>query len=371
MPLVLVDLLSYTGTKGGMESYTRELYRAIGAAGSEFTFVGIASTEGYRLDHSWFPGDVLDSGTSGENRFRWAWGELVEVSRWARRLDAQLIHSPATLGPMRSRVPTILTMHDMLYFSHPEYMSTPLYTLPVRWMEKRAAANASRIIAISDWTATQITKYLHVAPDRLQVVLSAGMPVTTAPERPLERATDLILAIGNRRPHKNFEGLVRALALVDASVRPRLVITGSRGDDPLRPIVERLGLEPWVTLREWVPDDELETLRCEATALAMPSFDEGFGLPVLDAMAVGLPVIISDIPVFREIAGDAAIYFDPKDDAAIAKAIAQVVADPAVGELLAERGYAQAAKFSWADVASGTLDAFRTAIANPRRSRVV
>ena len=113
MTLVLVDLLSYTGSKGGMETYTRELYAAVAAAPAEFTFVGLASTEGFRLDHSWFPGEVIDSGISGEHRFLWAWGELFAVSRWAKRLRVDLIHSPATLGPARSHVPTVLTIHDM------------------------------------------------------------------------------------------------------------------------------------------------------------------------------------------------------------------------------------------------------------------
>lgn len=365
MPLVLVDLLSYTGSKGGMETYARELYSALKAAPAEFTFVGLASSEGYRLDHSWFPGQVIDSGISGEHRYRWAWGELFAVARWAKRLKVDLIHSPATLGPMRSRVPVVLTIHDMLYFSHPQYMTTPIYTEPVKWMERLASRNASWVLTDSQVSADEIVRYLGYPRDRLQVVHLAGTPlsgsVSTVARRP-----DLIVAMGNRRPHKNFDGLVRALAAVEESTRPQLVITGSRGDDPLRPLVDELGLGPWVQLRGWISADELESLAATATALAVPAFAEGFGLPILEAMGSGIPVLISDLPVFREVAGDAAVYFDPADDESIARAIARVVSDPELQRSLHEAGLRRAAEFSWSTAASQTLDGFRSALARPR-----
>lgn len=366
MPLVLVDLLSYTGTKGGMETYARELYRAIGEDPGEFTFVGLASREGYQLDLSWFPGEVIDSGISGENRVQWAIGELFTVNRWAKKLGADLIHGPATLGPARTRIPVVLTMHDMLYFSHPEFMSTPLFTEPVKWMEKVASRNASWVVTDSETSASEIVKYLGFPRERLQVVLLAGASMPT-PVAHHDRRGDLIIAMGNRRPHKNFDNLVRALAEVDPAVRPTLTITGSRGDDPLRPIVAELGLEEWVDLRSWVSQEELEELYGTASALAVPSFAEGFGLPILEAMGAGLPVMISDLPVFREVAGDSAVYFDPSDPSSIARAITRVVSEPGLREKLERSGAEQAALFSWPATAGQTLDAFRSALANPRR----
>lgn len=366
MPLVLVDMLSYTGSKGGMETYARELYTALKAAPEEFTFVGLASSEGFRLGHTWFPGEVIDSGISGEHRYRWAWGELFAVSRWAKRLGADLIHSPATLGPMRSSMPTVLTIHDMLYFSHPEYMTTPLYTEPVKWMERLASRNASWVLTDSRVSADEIVKYLNYPRERLQVVHLAGTPMSVAASAQARR-DDLILAMGNRRPHKNFEGLVRALALVDESVRPTLVVTGSRGDDPLRPIVDDLGLGDWVDLRGWISTEDLDALSASATAIAVPAFAEGFGLPILEAMGAGLPVMISDLPVFREVAGEAAEYFDPADPASIARAITRLVTDPALRTRLHDVGLARAAEFSWQRVAAETLAGFRSALASPRK----
>ena len=173
MPRVLVDLLSYTGTKGGMETYARELYRALGPIASDYEFIGYMSSEGYHLDRSWFPGRTIDSGISGEKRVIWALGELFAVSRAATRHGADLIHSPALLGPMKSRVPTVITMHDLLYFSHPELMTTGIYTGPVKWMEKRTSRNAARILTISQ-ASPAIETYLGVDPDRIDLVPLAG-----------------------------------------------------------------------------------------------------------------------------------------------------------------------------------------------------
>lgn len=362
MTRVLVDLLSFTGTKGGMETYARELYRQFGTMDTGMEFIGFASKELMELDTSWFPGEVVNSGLSGENRFVWAYAELVATGRAARKHKADLIHSPATLGPMRTSVPTVVTMHDMLYFSHPELMSTPMYTRPVRWMEKLAARNATRILTDSESSAREIVKYLGFDSERLDVIPLAG----TAPEHGanthVERRSDLVLALGNRRPHKNFQGLVRAMALVDESVRPTLVVTGSRGEDPLRPIVTELGLEKWVDLRSWVSPEEIEELYSTATIMAMPSFCDGFCLPALEAMLVSLPVMLSDIPVYREVGGDAALYFDPTDLHSIAGAITQVVTDPDLRARLAHDGPLRAAEFSWAKVADETLTAFRAAL---------
>lgn len=360
-PLVLVDMLSYTGTKGGMETYTRELYRALGQMDTGLDFVALASKEGAQLDLSWFPGEVIASRISGENRFVWAFGELVASSWTARRRRADLVHSPATLGPMWTSMPTVITIHDMLYWSHPELMTTPLYTRPVMWMEKRGAANAAHVITDSEVSADEIVKYLGFPRERLHVVLLAAEHPATPSARP--RTENLVVASGQRRPHKNWDRLVRALALVEEDVRPRLVITGARGEDPLAPVVAETGMAEWVELRGWVDDAELADLRARARAMAFPTLAEGFGLPILEAMAEGLPVIASDLPVLREVGGDAALWFDPLDLHSIADALRTVATRPEVLPAMAAAGVEQARQFSWERVARETLDVFRTALA--------
>ena len=361
-PLVLVDMLSYTGTKGGMETYTRELYRQLGTMDTGLDFVALASREGARRDLSWFPGEVIASGISGENRFVWAFGELVASSWYARRRRADLVHSPATLGPMWTSMPTVITIHDMLYWSHPELMSTPLYTRPVKWMEKRGAANAAHVITDSRVSADEIVKYLGFPSGRLHVVpLAAGQPAV-APEH--GETENLVLASGQRRPHKNWDRLIRALALVEESVRPRLVITGARGEDPLAPVVAETGMERWVELRGWVDDDELADLQRRARAMAFPTLAEGFGLPVLEAMTLGLPVLASDLPVLREVGGDAALWFDPLDLQSIADALRTAATRPDVLSGLASAGLERARLFTWERVARETLDVFHKALAD-------
>ena len=359
-PLVLVDMLSYTGTKGGMETYTRELYRQFGAMDTGLEFVALASKEGARLDLSWFPGEVIRSRISGENRFVWAFGELVASSWFARRRRADLVHSPATLGPAWTSMPTVITIHDMLYWSHPELMSTPLYTRPVMWMERRGAANASHVITDSEVSAGEIVKYLGFPRERLHVVpLAAGIPAVAPASRQTE---NLILASGQRRPHKNWDRLVRALALVEEEVRPRLVITGARGEDPIAPVVAETGMERWVELRGWVGDDELAELQRRARAMAFPTLAEGFGLPVLEAMSLGLPVLASDLPVLREVGGDAAVWFDPLDLGSMAEALRTAATRPDVLSDLAAAGLERARLFSWERVASETLEVFHRAL---------
>lgn len=356
-PLVLVDMLSYTGTKGGMETYTRELYRQLGQMETGLDFVALASAEGAKLDLSWFPGEVIASRISGENRFVWAFGELVASSWFARRRKADLVHSPATLGPMWTSMPTVITIHDMLYWSHPELMTTPLYTRPVMWMEKRGAANAARLITDSQVSADEIEKYLGFPHERLHVVPLAAEHPETAPVV-TERPENLVLASGQRRPHKNWDRLIRALALVEEDVRPRLVITGGRGEDPLAAVVAETDMEDWVELRGWVEDAELADLRSRARALAFPTLAEGFGLPILEAMSEGLPVLASDLPVLREVGGDAARWFDPFDLDSIADALRVAATRPDELAAMAAAGLERSRGFSWERVARETLEVF-------------
>lgn len=362
VPLLAVDLLSFTGTKGGMETYTRELYRAIGAQNTEFDLVGLVSRQAAEGDLSWFPGEIVATGISGENRFSWAAGELWRVAGLARRHGADIMHAPATLGPAHSNVPLVVTIHDLLYWSHPELMSTPFYTAPVKWMERRVSKAASRVITISEVSKAEIVKYLGLVPETIDVIpLAASAPWTTTREPDTERP--FILATGNRRPHKNYEGLIRALAQVEERHRPRLVITGSHGaDDPLLAVVIELGLHDHVELRGWLSPEELGELYRTTTALAVPSFAEGFSLPPLEAMSSGVPVLVSDIAVHREVCGDAALYVDPHDLDSIASGLRTLTTDPSMVAHLTARGTSRAAAFSWDATARQTLDTFRSTL---------
>ncbi|MFF1571828.1 glycosyltransferase family 4 protein [Leifsonia sp. NPDC058292] len=360
MPRVLVDLLFYTGTKGGMESYARNLYRELGTAGGGFDYVGLVPREAQELDLGWFPGELVSAPITGDNRVSWARGELTTVPAAARHAGADLIHAPANIGPVRSRVPVVLTVHDLLPFVHPEWVPGP-YSPVLRGLISRAARHAKRVITVSRQSADDLRKVLRIADDRIDVVPLAGRP-GTAPSNATGRAADLILSLGNRMPHKNFETLLTAVARIPAGERPRLVITGSHGDDPLRPLVDSLGIGATTTLLGWVDDAEVERLYAEATAVVIPTLFEGFGLPVLEAMSRGCPVICSDIPVLHEVGGGAATYVDPRDADGLAARIRSLLADPAEQQRRSAAGLARAAELSWATTARLTAASFQRAL---------
>ncbi|ERK71224.1 glycosyltransferase family 4 protein [Leifsonia aquatica] len=360
MPRILVDLLFYTGTKGGMESYVRNVYRELGGLTDGLEYTALLPREAESLDLGWFPGDVVRSSVSGEARASWALGELRSVPAAARRIGADLIHAPANIGPIRSRVPVVLTVHDLLPFVHPEWVPGP-YSPVLRALISRAARNARRVITVSEQSRADLQRILRLGTDTVDVVPLAGLPVSERTAS-AHRADDLILSLGNRMPHKNFETLLTAIARIPSEARPRLVITGSHGDDPLRPLVERLGIAATTTLLGWVDDDEIERLYSEATAVVVPTLFEGFGLPVLEAMSRGCPVICSDLPVLREVGGDAALYVDPRDPDGLADALRALLGDAAARERRSSAGLARAEGFSWARTALATAESFQRAL---------
>nr|WP_240898238.1 glycosyltransferase family 1 protein [Agromyces luteolus] len=348
-----------------MESYVRELYPRLGALRPDLEFVGLASTELATAGAPWFPGELVASGRSGEDRVAWARGEVLDVSRHAARLGADLVHAPANLGPVRSRTPMVLTVHDLLPFRHPEFVPGP-YAPVLRWMIRGAARAARRVLTVSESTAADLRALLGVERERIDVVpLAGGTPgAATGASADAVRSDDLVLAIGNRMPHKNFVALLEAVALIPADRRPHVVVTGSHDDDPLAPEVRRLGLEDRVRLEGWVAPDELERLYAQAALFAFPTRFEGFGLPLIEAMARGVPVVASDLPVLREAGGDAARWFDPDDTAELARTIDELLADRGARERMSRAGLERSARFSWERTARGTLESFERALAS-------
>ena len=362
MPRVFVNLLQSTGTKGGIEIYARELYAQLGRMDTEFEYVGYASTELIKQGVDWFPGHVIDSGISGENRLTWALGELFSVSRAARAAEADLIHGPAMFAPLRSSIPVVVSFHDLLYFSHPELMQTKLFTEPVKWMERRAAKTSTRVMTISEYSASMIRKYFSYPDDRIDVIPLAGRVNALGDASYGPRASDLFLAVGQRSPYKNLETVVRAWAHIPPESRPRLVVTGSHGDDPLAPIVAEHSLEQWVELKSWIPVEELHELFGTATALIDSTLASGFSMPTLEAMSVGLPVLLADTEVLREVGADAADYFTAGSPVDLARAVTALYSTPERRAALTALGRERASHFSWERVAVGTLETFRRAL---------
>ncbi|WP_051766886.1 glycosyltransferase family 4 protein [Saccharothrix syringae] len=369
MPLrIAVDLVYYTGRKGGTESYARGLFQAL-AAHDDLRFVGIGNRELAGRAVDWFPGEVVPLPVSGENRAAWAAAVAFAVGPRARSLGADLLHCPTNFAPLVRLLPTVVTVHDVQAIRHPEWVpGGRRQARGVQVLTRAAVRTANRVVVVSHATAADVHELLGRPTADIDVVHNGvDRVVDTAPAAPAGRP--YVLTGGNRMPHKNFDRLLEAWALIPAAERPRLVVTGSHGDDPLRPVVERLDLGGDVELREWVSPEELAALYDGASAYAFPTLFEGFGLPVLEAMARGCPVVGSDIPVLREVGGDDMAYFDPRDPAAIAAAVRRVVGDPGARAAMAAAGRRRAATFTWRRSADATAEVYRrVAGSRPRES---
>jgi glycosyltransferase involved in cell wall biosynthesis len=363
MPKVLVNLMQTTGTKGGIEVYIQELYRHIGQQQHDFEFIGYGSSELLKQDTSWFPGDIVNSHISGENRLTWAFSELIAVGSQAQKINADLIHGPAMFSPLFPPCPVVTTFHDLLYFSHPHLMKSKHLTIPVRWMEKIAAKKSDRIITISHESKRNLEHFLHVRSDIIDITPLAARTTISSKKMPTsDRSSGLFLSIGQRSPYKDFASIINAWALIPPPQRPQLIITGSHGKDPLVKIVRENNLEEWITLKTWVSDKELSELFDRATAIIDPTLAAGFGLPALEAMSVGLPTLVTDINVFREVAGDASLYFSAFDSQALAQQVMKLDMDAQLRSELSNLGRQQAQKYSWKTTAELTLLSFTRAL---------
>jgi len=177
-----------------------------------------------------------------------------------------------------------------------------------------------------------------------------------------------VLSASAKRPHKNLARLLQALARIPLARRPVLVVPGypTPYEDELRALAAGLGARDDVVFPEWVDAAELEGLYALAAAVVFPSLYEGFGLPVLEAMVRGVPVACSNRSSLPEVAGEAALLFDPEDVAGIAEAIERLLSDRDLAERLARAGREQAARFSWERTAEQTVESYRRALQSSR-----
>jgi glycosyltransferase involved in cell wall biosynthesis len=221
-------------------------------------------------------------------------------------------------------------------------------------------------------TRTDLVKHLRVPAAKIDVA-PLGVRVdaaakATAPERlRAELGLDerpLILSLSAKRPHKNLPRLMRALAAIAPSERPALVVPGysTPHEEELRQLAASLGIAERVRMPRWLSDEDLEGLYALATAVVFPSLYEGFGLPVLEAMARGVPVACSNRSSLPEVAGDAALLFDPEDVDAIRLAVERLLADERLRGELRESGLARAATFTWRRTAELTAESYERAL---------
>jgi len=226
---------------------------------------------------------------------------------------------------------------------------------------------ADRIITISDCSKRDIVRVFGIAEEKVSVtLLAADERYTAAPGGSPGEALDklprpYILNVGTLEPRKNLDGLLRAFARAKRGGLPHtLVITGARGwgESRLAPLVEQLGILDSVVFTGFIEDEDLPHLYRGADFFVYPSLYEGFGLPVLEAMACGTPVITSDSSSIPEVAGEAALLVDPRSETELAAAMLRLAGDVLLRDSLRDRGISQAARFSWARTVRETFSIY-------------
>jgi glycosyltransferase involved in cell wall biosynthesis len=303
--------------------------------------------------------------------------EQIELPRILSRHKVDLLHSPHFLLPLLRPCPAVATIHDVIYLACPQDLPSRAGRLYYRAMMNACSRMAKRIITDSEHSKSEIVGYLCADPDRIDVIypgVDPGFrPVTDA----LQRAAvcsrfgidrEYILCVGIYKLRKNHAGLLRAFRHGLANgLQAQLVIAGpmAEGEAVLRRLSTELGVAGRVVFTGFVNDDDLRTLYSAARVCVCPSLYEGFGFTVLEAMACGTPVVCSHATSLPEVAGSAALYFDPQNSEEMASRLLRVFSDDALRAALIEQGRSNVQRFSWTETARQTLAVYHQALQLP------
>ena len=302
------------------------------------------------------PGVVADISNQNGALARIWWGNTA-LLKLAKRDQIDVLWGPAHRLPILGRlpVPTVLTIHDLVW-RHASDTMRPLGWLGERVFMERSIRTADRVVAVSSATKAAVAEAYPWATDKTSVVYPGCTPLSgVSDDAILTRARisrPFVLFVGTLEPRKNLSGLLRAFAMLPEAVKSKLelVIAGGQGWGlgNLEAEISRLQISDLVRLTGFVSDAELGTLYRRAKFLAMPSFYEGFGLPIIEANAAGIPVLTSSSSSMPEVGGEAALLVDPLDDMSITKGLERLITDENLHQRLCQAAAANAARFHWA-----------------------
>jgi glycosyltransferase involved in cell wall biosynthesis len=372
---IAVDIRTITPTRSGVGNYVMNLLEGIRwvSPHQELFLVGQEQNLealGWELP----PGQRHLTRLSHESH---PLGDLWEhfwLPRILNRNQVDMFHGPATLIPLtQGRYGSVVTVHDLVAFVCPDTVPYK-YAVYMRWLLRRVAERADRIICVSENTKQDLVRVLGVDPGRISVVYLAA-PAAFQPFKDTARLEwvrrrygltgPYIYHVGNIEPRKNLVRLVKAYLLLRRrlSRRVRLVISGQKGWLTGLLFRELSGLELGddVVFTGYVPRADLPLLMSAAEMFVFPSLYEGFGLPALEAMCCGTPVVTSNISSLPEIVGQSAVLVDPLDEEAIAGGMQRVLEDGELRRRLEREGLARARLFSWERTALQTLEVYRRA----------
>ncbi len=348
---IAIDTQSTLGRKTGIGLYTANLLRALHRVAPEHEYVELSwgRTEELRTDQ----------------RLRW---EQWELPRRARAARARLLHLTGFGAPCWRPCPTVLTVHDLIGYLFPANLPPVARFYWARWLPF-SIRFAGRIIADSEHTRRDLERLLGVPRERITVIPLAADERFRPISDPVRRAdvrdrydlpASFILYVGTLEPRKGLDTLVNAYASLAAEFPHALVIAGKKGwyTLPLFRQIEALGLRYRVRFTDYVDDADLPVLYSLADLFVFPSRYEGFGLPPLEAMACGVPVISSNAASLPEVIGDAGVLVPPDNVGALAAAMRQVLVDETLRANLRARGLARAGRFSWDETARQTAKVY-------------
>jgi glycosyltransferase involved in cell wall biosynthesis len=361
------------GETGGMEVAARELAPELIAAAPGVRFTAFINRETAGAGAGpW--GELMPAVTvpvNARNRVQWVLGEQTLLPRLAVRHGVDLVHSMASTAPGWGRFRRVVTVHDIIYARFPE-AHQGVRDLGMRLLVPLAVRRSHRVLVDSRSTRDDLVELLHAPAERIDVAplgVRSGPRATPAPAAELRARFGLgerrvVLSLSAKRPHKNLAALIGALARIPTERRPLLVLPGypTWHEPELRERARALGVQDDVRFLGWLAADEVDALWSLAAVFAYPSLYEGFGLPVLEAMARGVPVASSNASSLPEVAGDAALLFDPHDEAQIAAALERLLGDENEVRRLRDAGLARAAQFTWARTARLTLESYARAL---------
>lgn len=372
------DATSAVRQGGGIGRYTRELLRALAAADTESHYRLIFASHSIAHPLPPLPSNFHPLHLPVDDIWLvriWHRARLPLPVNWLTG-PIDIFHSPDfTLPPVRRETRTLLTVHDLSFIRDPE-STTAVLREYLNAVVPRSVARADHVLADSLATRDDLVALYRTPPEKISVLYSgvheSFQPVTDPATLAAVRArydlgdAPFILAVGTLQPRKNYVRLIRAFAAISNLQPPtpslQLVIAGGKGwlYDSIFAEVKRLGLPDRVLFPGFVADADLPALYSAARVLAYPSTYEGFGLPMLEAMACGTPVVTSTASCLPEVAGDAALLVPPTDVDALAAALDRALADETLRADLIAKGRARARQFSWANSARQLLEIYRS-----------
>ena len=357
----------------GSGQYLAHLLRALASldSGEEYVTVGGGSSiEGSPLGAVRGP-----FGGLGENLAK-LWFEQVSFSRAGLSMGLDVLHVPYFAPPLWKPRPVVITVHDLIPMTLPDYRGSALVRAYTR-LVAAASRTATLILTDSEASRRDVLRLLRVPTERVRTVYLAADPAFLPPGPEAVQAVrdkyglarPYVLYLGGFDRRKNVVGLIRAFSLLPRGIRDRhhLVIAGRlppRGSDFFpdpRSAAREAGVAGGVIFLDWVPEEEKPALYGGAACFAFPSFYEGFGLPPLEAMACGAPVVASKAGSLPEIVGDGGLLVDPWDEDALAGAMARLLEDVDEREALSWKALEWARRFTWERTALETLAAYREA----------